>query len=205
MVINNDNHLVIKGRLGIMRHHICSVYLLSGNDTSVIGSNALNYIFTSEIGSKIGDIQAKQQRQSLQMFQSAQEKQPQKHSTNILLIDDEPDTLYTYESFLSDEGYNVKTFSDPQEALEHFFQLPDPSSHYKLALLDIRMPKLNGLQLFHKMKALSPKIKIMFCSALDVAQEVASVLPDIDHEHFMRKPVEREHFINKINSAVDKQ
>ena len=204
MVINNDNHLVIRGRLGIMRHHICSVYLLSGNDTSVSGSNALNYIFTSEIGSKIEDIQVKQQRQSLQTFQSAQEKQPQKHSTNILLIDDEPDTLFTYESFLSDEGYNVKTFSDPQEALEHFFQLPDPS-HYTLALLDIRMPKLNGLQLFHKMKALSPKIKIMFCSALDVAQEVASVLPDIDHEHFMRKPVEREHFINKINSAVDKQ
>jgi CheY-like chemotaxis protein len=204
MVINNDNHLVMKGRLGIMQHHICSVYLLSGNDTSVIGSNALNYIFTSEIGSKIGDIQAKQQRQSLQMFQSAQEKQPQKHSTNILLIDDEPDTLFTYESFLSDEGYNVKTFSDPQEALEHFFQLPDPS-HYKLALLDIRMPKLNGLQLFHKMKALSPKIKIMFCSALDVAQEVTSVFPDIDHEDFMRKPVEREHFVNKINSTLDKQ
>lgn len=188
-----------------MRHHFCSVYLLSGNDTSVIGSNALNYIFTSEIGSKIGDIQAKQQRQPLQMFQSAQEKQPQKHSTNILLIDDEPDTLFTYESYLSDEGYNVKTFSDPQEALKHFVQLPDPSSHYKLALLDIRMPKINGLQLFHKMKALSPKIKIMFCSALDVAQEVASVMPDIDHEHFIRKPVEREHFINRINSAVDKQ
>ena len=185
-----------------MQHHICSVYPLSGNDTSVICSNALNYIFTSEIGSKIGDVQAKQQRQSLQMFQSAQEQQPQKYSTNILLIDDEPDTLFTYESFLSDEGYNVKTFSDPQEGLEHFFQLPDPSSHYKLALLDIRMPKLNGLQLFHKMKALSPKIKIMFCSALDVAQEVASILPDIDHEHFIRKPVEREHFINRVNSAV---
>jgi two-component system, OmpR family, response regulator ChvI len=171
----------------------------------VIGSNALNYLFTPEIGSKIGDFQAKQQRQSSQLLQRAQEQQqPQEHSTNILVIDDEPDTLYTYESFLSDEGYNVKTFSDPQEALEHFFQLRDPS-YYKLALLDIRMPKLNGLQLFHKMKALSPKIKIMFCSALDVAQEVTSVLPDIEHEHFMRKPVEREHFINKINSTLDKQ
>lgn len=170
----------------------------------MIGSNALTHLFTSEIGSKIGDVQAKQQRQSLQLSQSAHERQPQKHSTNILVIDDEPDTLFTYESFLSDEGYNVKTFSDPQEALEHFFQLPDPSCHYNLALLDIRMPKINGLQLFHKMKALSPKIKIIFCSALDIAQEVSSVFPDIDHEHFMRKPVEREHFINKINSAVDK-
>ena len=171
----------------------------------MIGSNALNYLFTPEIGSKIGDFQAKQQQSSSRLLQSAGEHQPQKHSTTILLVDDEPDTLFTYESFLSDEGYNVKTFSDPQEALEHFFQLPDPSSYYKLALLDIRMPKLNGLQLFHKMKALSPKIKIMFCSALDVAQEVTSVLPDIEHEHFMRKPVEREHFINKINSTLDKQ
>jgi CheY-like chemotaxis protein len=188
-----------------MRHHSYPIDLLSANDTSGIGSNALNYLFTPEIASKMGHFQAKQQRQSSQLLQSAHEQQPQEHSTNILVIDDEADTLYTYESFLSDEGYNVKTFSDPQEALEHFFQLPDPSSHYKLALLDIRMPKLNGLQLFHKMKALSPKIKIMFCSALDVAQEVTSVLPDIEHEHFMRKPVEREHFINKINSALDKQ
>ena len=184
-----------------MGHHSCPIDL-SANDTSGIGSNALNYLFTPEIGSKIGHFQAKQQRQSSQLLQSAHEQQPQEHPTNILVIDDEADTLYTYESFLSDEGYNVKTFSDPQEALEHFFQLPDPSSHYKLALLDIRMPKLNGLQLFHKMKALSPKIKIMFCSALDVAQEVTSVFPDIDHEHFIRKPTEREHFINKVNSAV---
>ena len=189
-----------------MRHHSCAVYLLSGkdNDTSRIGSSALNYLFVSEIASKIkGDVQAKQQ--SSQLLQSAGEQQPQKHSTNILVVDDEPDTLFTYESFLSDEGYNVKTFSDPPEALKHFVQLPDPSSHYNLALLDIRMPKLNGLQLFHKMKALSPKIKIMFCSALDVAQEVASILPDIEHEHFIRKPVEREHFVNMINSALDKQ
>jgi two-component system response regulator ChvI len=189
-----------------MQHHSFPVYLLSGNDTSAIGSNILFYLFSSEIASKIRDDQAKQQRQSLQLPQSVQEQQPtQKHSTNILVIDDEPDTLFTYETFLSDEGYNVKTFSDPQEALKHFFQLYDPSSHYKLALLDIRMPKLNGLQLFHKMKALSPKIKIMFCSALDVAQEVTSVLPDIEHEHFIRKPVDREHFINKINSALNKQ
>jgi CheY-like chemotaxis protein len=190
-----------------MRHNSCAVYLLSGkrNDTSRIGSSALNNLFVSEIASKIRDVPAKQQQQSSQMLQSVEEQQSQDHSTNILLVDDEPDTLFTYESFLSDEGYNVESFSDPQEALKHFVHLPNPSSHYKLALLDIRMPKLNGLQLFRKMRALSPKVKIMFCSALDIAQEVASVLPDIEHEHFIRKPVEREHFINMINSALDKQ
>jgi two-component system, OmpR family, response regulator ChvI len=190
-----------------MRHNSCAVYLLSGkhNDTSRIGSSALNNLFVSEMASRIRDVPAKKQQQSSQMLQSVEGQQPQDHSTNILLVDDEPDTLFTYESFLSDEGYTVESFSDPQEALKHFVHLPDPSSHYKLALLDIRMPKLNGLQLFHKMKALSPKIKIMFCSALDIAQEVASVLPDIEHEHFIRKPVEREYFINMINSTLDKR
>ena len=193
--------------MGIMGHNSCAVCLLSGkrNDTSRIGSSALNNLFVYEIASKIRDVPAKQQQQRSQMVHSEQEQQPQDHSTNILLVDDEPDTLFTYESFLSDEGYNVESFSDPYAALKHFVHLPDPSSHYKLALLDIRMPKLNGLQLFHKMKALSPKIKIMFCSALDIAQEVASVLPDLEHEHFIRKPIEREHFINMINSALDKR
>jgi len=165
----------------------------------------MNHLFAYKQTSKIKDTQTKQRQLSQQLQQSELQEPLQKYSVNIMVVDDEADTLFTYESFLSDEGYNIKSFTDSLEALKHFVQLPDPSSHYKLALLDIRMPKLNGLQLFYRMKKLSPKIKIMFCSALDVAQEVASVFPDIDHEHFMRKPVEREHFINKIKSAIDKQ
>ena len=174
---------------------------MSSSNTSAIHSNAINYLFISKISSKTKDVQTKQQ--SSQPVQSTQEQQPpQKYSANILVVDDEPDALFTYESFLSDEGYNVKAFTDSLEALKHFVQLPDPSSYYKLALLDIRMPKLNGLQLFYKMKTLSPKIKVMFCSALDIAQELTSILPDIEHDHIIRKPVEREYFINKINSAL---
>ena len=192
-----------------MRYHRYPAYCVSSNNnTSGVDSNAINYLFTSKIASKIEDVQAKQQQQqqSSQLLQSPQEQQPpRKYSTNILVIDDEPDALFTYESFLSHEGYSVKAFTDSMEALKHFVQLPDPSSYYKLALLDVRMPKLNGLQLFYKMKTLSPKIKIMFCSALDIAEELTSILPDIEHDHIIRKPVEREYFVNKINSVLNKQ
>jgi two-component SAPR family response regulator len=65
------------------------------------------------------------------------------------------------------------------------------------------MPRLNGLQLFYKMKTLSPKIKIMFCSALDVAEELTSILPDIKYNDIIRKPVKREYLVGKINSVLN--
>ncbi|MFL6524150.1 MAG: response regulator, partial [Nitrososphaera sp.] len=146
------------------------------------------------------------QQQSLQLLQQSQKKelQQQKYSANIMIVDDEPDILYTYKVLLSAEGYNVQAFTDPQEGLEHFVQLPDPSSHYKLVLLDIRMPRINGLQLFHRIKTFSPKIKIMFMSALDVAEELTSILPDIKNGDIIKKPIEREYFINRVNSALNK-
>jgi two-component system, OmpR family, response regulator ChvI len=132
-----------------------------------------------------------------------QPRQQQKHSANILVVDDEPDTVFTYKSLLSAEGYNVEAFTDPQEALKHFVQLPDPSSYYQLVLLDIRMPRLNGLQLFYRIRAISPDTKIMFISALDIAEELTSILPDITYNHIMKKPLKREYFVSRINSALD--
>ena len=119
-----------------------------------------------------------------------------------MVVDDEPDILFTYKSLLSAEGYNVQPFTDPQEALKHFVQLPDPSSYYQLVLLDIRMPRLNGLQLFYRIKAISHNTKIMFCSALDMAEELVSILPDIKYDDIIKKPIERKYFISKINSIL---
>jgi two-component system, OmpR family, response regulator ChvI len=175
------------------------------NNRSVIDINSINHLFAYKQTSRTSDIQTKQHQLSPTLQQSEHQESPQKYSVNIMVVDDEPDTLFTYESFLSDEGYNVKSFTDSLEALKHFVQLPDPSSHYGLALLDIRMPKLNGIQLFYKMKTLSPKIRIMFCSALEIAEELTSVLPDIEHNHIIKKPVEREYLIKKINSALSEQ
>jgi two-component system response regulator ChvI len=177
----------------------------NNNNKSVIDINSINHQFAYRQTSKINAIQTKQHQLSQGLQQSEHQEPPEKYSVNILVVDDEPDTLFTYESFLSDEGYNVESFTDSLEALKHFVQLPDPSSHYKLALLDIRMPKLNGIQLFYQMKKLSPKIKIMFCSALEIAEELTSVLPNIEHNHIIKKPVEREYLITKINSALNEQ
>jgi len=123
-----------------------------------------------------------------------------KSDRNIMLVDDEPDVLYTYKCFLSSCGYNVVTFTNPREALIHFVQ-SDPS-YYGLVILDIRMPHLNGLQLFHKFREIDDKIKIIFVSALDGAAELVSLLPDLKEENIMQKPVNQITFLEKVEQIL---
>ena len=80
----------------------------------------------------------------------AWQEQQESSSINILLIDDEKDILDTFKEGLSSEGYNVEAFEDPVEGFTHFVNV-NPS-HYNLAILDIRMPGLNGLQLYYRLK-----------------------------------------------------
>jgi two-component system, OmpR family, response regulator ChvI len=137
-----------------------------------------------------------------QQEQEEQEKQKMGSQKNILLVDDEPDLAFTYKSMLKDEGYdNVDTFIDPQLALKHFAQL-DPY-YYNLVLLDVRMPNLNGLQFYYRIKSINPNIKIIFVTALDIVDELATVLPDFSPDKdIIKKPVMREHYISKVQTAL---
>jgi two-component system response regulator ChvI len=130
------------------------------------------------------------------------QRQPgQRYPYNVLLVDDEPDALLTYKTFLTTaEGYNIDAFTDPQEALKHFAQV-NPS-HYDLAVMDIRMPGLNGLQLYYRLKAMNMSIKVLFLSALDAAAEIVSILPDVRQGDIIRKPIDQEHFVNAVKTAL---
>jgi two-component system, OmpR family, response regulator ChvI len=194
----------LRGGYSMGFYHKYPIYcVLNKNNAIEIDGNTINRLFNSNGTSPLKDIQAKQQSHMLQ--QSQQKKQQQKYSANIMVVDDEPDTVFTYKHILSAEGYNVQPFTDPQEALKYFVQLPDPSSYYQLVLLDIRMPRLNGLQLFYRIKSISPNTKIMFASALDIAEELTSILPDLKYDDIIKKPLRREYFVNKINSVLNRQ
>lgn len=124
-----------------------------------------------------------------------------RHSKNILLVDDDSDILWTYKALLEYEGYKVSTFNNSEEALKDFSQTE--SSYYDLVLLDIRMPHMNGLQLFYRMKSINKDIKIIFVTALDAAEELLSILPDIIFDkHIIKKPIGNESFLEKINLTM---
>ena len=102
---------------------------------------------------------------------------------------------------LKEEGYKVDTFTDSQEALKHFAQ-SDPY-HYKLILLDIRMPNPNGIQLYYRLKAINPNVRIIFVTALDVIKDELALLPGFSPDYdLIKKPLERENYINRIKTAL---
>jgi DNA-binding response OmpR family regulator len=119
---------------------------------------------------------------------------------NILIVEDEPDLIYTYKIMLQDEGYNVDTFTDPYAALKRYAEID--SSYYSLVLLDIRMPRLNGLQLYYRIKAINHNIKIIFVTALDAADELVSILPDMTLDLVIKKPADRALIASTVKHAI---
>ena len=119
---------------------------------------------------------------------------------NIMLVDDQPDMLFTYQSFLEGQGFKVYSFTDPTVALRQFAK--EHSSKYDLVIMDIRMPQLNGLQLYQRLRAINSAVRILFVTALDAAEELISLLPDVAENQVVMKPVSRDRFLNYVDLAV---
>jgi two-component system response regulator ChvI len=175
-------------------HHPYPVYSLSIKNNSGSSNNygkALNLLLKPTSKKTAGE----------EVSVKKQPQQQRKYSANIMLVDDEPDTLFTYKEFLISEGYAVEAFTDSRKASEHFAEM-NSSSYYNLVVMDMRMPGLNGLQLYYRLTAMNKAIKVLFVSALDAIEELVSVLPSVNYNNIIRKPVEKEYFINKIRSVL---
>jgi len=170
-----------------------SVYL-QGN-----GSSSGNIIATE---SQYYDIDSNKDLQELlEQIGPVDNNVPRNSHSKIMLVDDEQDILYTYKLFLSQRGYDADAFSNPIEALRQISLSP---SSYELVITDIRMSSLNGLQLYRGIRALNPNIKIILISALDATDELVSVLPGLNKDFVLRKPVNREVFMKTVDLAFQK-
>ena len=70
--------------------------------------------------------------------------------------------------------------------------------HYDLVITDIRMTQLNGFELYQQLKTLDPNLQIIFVTALDIAQEITTLLPEVKLNQFLIKPVNPSVLINSV-------
>jgi DNA-binding response OmpR family regulator len=64
------------------------------------------------------------------------------------------------------------------------------------------MPRLNGLQLYYRIKAINHNIKIIFVTALDAADELVSILPDMTLDLVIKKPADRALIVSTVKRAI---
>ncbi|HZB63976.1 MAG TPA: response regulator [Nitrososphaeraceae archaeon] len=72
---------------------------------------------------------------------------------NILIVDDDEDLTNLFQTFLEYDGYRVDAFTDSIDALYYFRK-----NTYDLALLDLKMPKMNRMKLSKKLKDIDPTL-----------------------------------------------
>ena len=118
------------------------------------------------------------------------------------MIDDEKDILIALDIILKTEGYrNIKAFSDSRDMLKHLFDMKK-TFYYRLAIIDIRMHEINGIQIHQILRILNPSIKTIFLTALDAVDELTSLISEIKPADIMRKPVDKNTFIKTVNDKV---
>jgi len=118
----------------------------------------------------------------------------------IMLVDDDPDILLLFTEYLKSAGMIVDSFNDPEKALAHFTK--SNPSRYDLIITDIRMRHLNGLQLYSRFKDLDPNVRIIFVTALDMADEITTVMPEVEPHQFITKPVNRDALISSVKKHL---
>lgn len=119
---------------------------------------------------------------------------------NVIIVDDEPEVALTYKMFLKSTGrYNTEAFTEPSIALRNFAA---KMGRYDLAVLDIRMPGINGIQLYQSMAAMNPRCRFLFVSSLDAAAELLSIFPKITTDEIIRKPVGKDRFVQTVDRLL---
>jgi DNA-binding response OmpR family regulator len=102
----------------------------------------------------------------------------------ILVVDDEPDIAESVKKGLEADGFKVDAFTNPRDALKNFV----PAA-YDTAILDIRMPGMNGFQLYKELLKRDGEIRVLFFSAFeDYREEFRAAFPELDTGSYLKKP-----------------
>jgi len=143
---------------------------------------------------------------NLQKSQSVTAQQLSSFTKRILIVDDDPDIIFTFKKGLEAENeknnktfFKVYTHNNPLSALSEF--KPD---FYDLILIDINMPKMDGIELSNKILELDANVKICLITAGEANIEALRELyPTRSIGCFINKPVSIEYLVRRVNAELD--
>jgi DNA-binding response OmpR family regulator len=119
----------------------------------------------------------------------------------LLVVDDDQDVTLTLRATLQKTGFEVVSFNDPLLALKRF-----RPRYYDLVILDIRMPDMNGFELYRQIRRKDNGVKICFLTAVNEFMEYEQyrkeAYPKLGERHFIAKPVSNDEIIRRVNEML---
>jgi DNA-binding response OmpR family regulator len=119
----------------------------------------------------------------------------------ILLVDNEPDITLAFKIGLEDNGFLVDAFNEPEIASANF-----KDGLYDLLLLDIKMPKMTGIEFYQRMKEIDKKVKVCFITASEIyyyEKITKELLPRLGVRRIIRKPIKIEDLVKDLKQELE--
>jgi DNA-binding NtrC family response regulator len=118
---------------------------------------------------------------------------------NILVVDDDRDVCEYLEDFLSHEGYQVHSLTDPTKAIDELKQ-----ADYHLLILDLMMPKLGGIDLLEQIRKVDDDLAVIILTGYPSLETATA---SIQHEvsAYIKKPFSSDEFRDVIQRIAKKK
>jgi DNA-binding response OmpR family regulator len=115
-----------------------------------------------------------------------------------MLVDDEQDVVLSISANLERDGFIVDGFTDPKLALRNFVK-----GKYDMAIIDIRMPEMDGFELYEKLEQIEQGVKVCFITAFEFNYlALREIYPSLNFGSFIRKPIESDELRNRIKQEL---
>ena len=121
----------------------------------------------------------------------------------ILLVDNEPDVTYAIRTVLEANGFAVDSFNDPVLVSDTY-----KSNYYDLVILDIKMPNMDGFELYDRIRQKDQKTKICFLTASEMFYEslrqARNLIGDVlGEQYFIQKPIKTDELIRRLTDLIN--
>lgn len=115
--------------------------------------------------------------------------------TTLALVDDDENIVASLKMFFEAEGYNVRTYHDGESALPALTENPPD-----IAILDVKMPKMDGMELLRRLRQTS-ELPVIFLTSKD--EEIDEVIGfNIGADDFVRKPCSNRLLAERVKAVL---
>jgi DNA-binding NtrC family response regulator len=118
---------------------------------------------------------------------------------NILVVDDDTELRKVLSSILSEEGYSVKTVENGKQAIE-----VSEKKRFDLALIDIKLPDMEGTELLHRLKEKHPHIVTVIITGFPTIQNAMGAVNE-GADGYILKPFEIRKLLEAIRKHLNKE